>query len=151
MDLPHNFLLFNIVYHTCWCYCSEKAGVKLLLIHPSLLSQAQDQASPIPAALTQCAWMTKEDFLFYYWCYLLVMQFLLTSFIKMFTVPGVFSNSQVQFGRSEVCENASDLFLGAKIGKQESWDFPFRQRNKQSGSKKYHIKCSRLYSFKWSQ
>lgn len=48
------------------------------------------------------------------------MQFLLTSFIKMFTVPGVFSNSQVQFGRSEVCENASDLFLGAKIGKQES-------------------------------
>lgn len=46
------------------------------------------------------------------------MQFLLTFSIKNFTIPGAFSNSQVQFGRSGVCENASDLFLGAKIGKQ---------------------------------
>ena len=34
-------------------------------------------------------------------------------------VPGVFSNNQVQFVHSVVCENASDLFLWAKNRKMQ--------------------------------
>lgn len=53
-------------------------------------------------------------------CYILSATIFINSFlfIIIFTIPGAFSNSQVQFERSAVCENASDLFLGATSGKQ---------------------------------